>query len=406
MVGFVGRFRKSKLPIALGSPEKDGVIHQQTEHGPQPITAPVLRNFSYPTYIINSSQPPPKSLSPSPWDQMAEICNFSSHKISQTRRDRTAGLEDPFFYTTDRTPYKQRTDLDETLNTSHTGQLSTELGFLAIERGVEKRRRRSTLLGPPSPQRGGCRDMGTRVSKNHSISDQLLLQKSHITARLKRSSVGRHKTSLSFDASRFLARRSGSLRRPVSSSGVPLIDTRLTHPTITAAKTSALPLVFSGNKITHFSYTMSDSPAVGMMDPNSGDVSGDQKCASLSRKHRGKEGKGRWFSQFKEWVSVSEPSTQALKSYKEETYKKAGIALDDPLANAKLHLPVASMSSDAIQPGGRGPEPEEIALQRAIQRKKARELLSVVGTSQESYSTTSHHSSSSNVTASALKGGN
>jgi hypothetical protein len=107
----------------------------------------------------------------------------------------------------------------------------------------------------------------------------------------------------------------------------------------------------------------------------------------------------------KEWVSVSEPSTRALKDYKKDTYKKAGIALNDPLAKAKLHLPVAALPLDAIKPGGRGPDPEELVLLRNMQRKKAHESLPAAGTLQASRSSASHRSSSSSVTNSAPRDG-
>lgn len=209
----------------------------------------------------------------------------------------------------------------------------------------------------------------------------------------------------------------------MSSSGVPLIDTRLTHSTSTTTEPSVSPLFFAedtiegfladSEKATLISYTLSDSYAVDMGSLDSkGSSQGPHNVAhdseGLSRqcssrasephKRKGKGGRSRWFSHLKEWVSVSEPSTQALENYKKDTYNKAGIALDDPLANAKLHLPVASLPPDAIKPGGRGPEPEEIFIQRAMQRKKARELLLLTGASQGSRSSGSDCSSPSNVT--------
>lgn len=48
------------------------------------------------------------------------------------------------------------------------------------------------------------------------------------------------------------------------------------------------------------------------ISPTPETLSGDR--ASELSKEKGKEGKSRWLSQLKEWVSVSEPSTQALKN--------------------------------------------------------------------------------------------
>lgn len=89
-------------------------------------------------------------------------------------------------------------------------------------------------------------------------------------------------------------------------------------------------------------------------------------------KSKSKDSKGRWLSQLKDWVSTSEPSSQALKQHKKDTYRKAGVALDDPQANAKLHVPIGELPENAIKPAGRGPDPEEVLLKKAQQRRKAR----------------------------------
>ncbi|KAI1756694.1 hypothetical protein F4782DRAFT_278021 [Xylaria castorea] len=149
MVGFIGRLRKPKLPVVLGSPERDGVVNQRAATRTQDVTPPVLRNFSYPTNITNSKTPSSTSASPSTWEQLGEICSFSPDITSRTRLDRTAGLEDPFFYTTERTPYKQLANPDEIPKVN---KHSTDLELLTVERTVEKRHRRSTLLGLSSSQ--------------------------------------------------------------------------------------------------------------------------------------------------------------------------------------------------------------------------------------------------------------
>ncbi|KAI0817480.1 hypothetical protein GGR55DRAFT_685112 [Xylaria sp. FL0064] len=439
MVGLVERFRKPKLPVALGSPPRDGVVHQQVLSRPPIVTPPVLRNFSYPTNVTNNSPLPSTPVvaqePPSTWDQLGEICNFSSSTTPRIRQDRTAGLEDPFFYTTDRTPYKRLVDTDDRIDRidkNTDARQSTDSVRWIHRTAVETRRRRSTLLGLPSSQ-GGPKDKGTHISNSQSIGDHIFSQKyCNITTRLKRSSLGHHKTSSSFDASRLLAQRPSSLERPMSSSGVPLIDTKRTHSASTTTNFRASPPLFAReaieeystnpDKIALVSYTLSGSYTMGTDARNSRSSSQDVQQvapdsqrlseerqygsrASESQKRKGKEGKIRWFSQLKEWVSVSEPSTQALKNYKKDTYNKAGIALDDPLANAKLHLPVAPLPPDAIKPGGRGPEPEEIIFQKAMQRRQARGLLPLMGTSQGSRSSASHRSSPSSDTLSALKDG-
>ncbi|KAI2640499.1 hypothetical protein GGS26DRAFT_163086 [Hypomontagnella submonticulosa] len=143
------------------------------------------------------------------------------------------------------------------------------------------------------------------------------------------------------------------------------------------------------------------------MNSSASDNSGSKKQIDPTtepNKHKGKDGKHRWLSQFKGWVSVSEPSAQALKQYKKDTYRKADVALDDPRANVKLHLPVGTLPHEAIRPSGRGPDPEEIAIKQAEQRKRMRHSGSGSGeTSRGSRSSVSRYSSSSSVAFSAAK---
>ena len=49
-----------------------------------------------------------------------------------------------------------------------------------------------------------------------------------------------------------------------------------------------------------------------------------------------KVGMGQWLSQVISWLTMREPSDQAFKQHKKDTYKNAGVALDDPRASAKL----------------------------------------------------------------------
>jgi hypothetical protein len=205
---------------------------------------------------------------------------------------------------------------------------------------------------------------------------------------------------------------------------VPLIDTRLSHSSNSTVDPSGSPVYFLENKLEKLSVGLGETAIsshaiycpqgskvspISRRDslrglystvPNSKNPSGSRRNnhPSESNNRKGKDGKGRWFSQLKEWVSVSEPSTQALKGVKRETCNIACIALDDPRANTKLHRPVGTLPPDAIKPSGRGPEPEEVALQRAMQRKQAQELLLVSETSQGSQSSADHGSSSSSVT--------
>ncbi|KAI1333447.1 hypothetical protein F5Y16DRAFT_415128 [Xylariaceae sp. FL0255] len=371
MVGLIEREKKPKPPIVLGSPPKEGLARHQPASGLHRRTTHTVQNFSYPTRVsaryLASSAATSQEQGPSTWDQLGEICTFSSDSASRTGRVKTPGLRDPFFYTTERASYDQPVDQEDRVH-----------------------------------------------------------PKTNISARLKRNSLGRHKASSSFDAARVLFQPPDNPERPLSSSGVPLIDKRLKHCSASIPIT-AIPPSFSlgkdakdlststGLREASGSHTMPTSRPFQMdkMWSRNGSSQGFQgenveshdfaenrslsTRSSVSVSTRNQEGKSGWFTQLKKWMSVSEPSTQALKNYKHQTYKKAGVALDDPQANAKLHLPVGTLPPEAVRPGGRGPDPEEIALHRAAQRRKARESLCLTSTSQGSRSSASHYSSSSSV---------
>ena len=131
-------------------------------------------------------------------------------------------------------------------------------------------------------------------------------------------------------------------------------------------------------------------PSVG----SSGRKRGDSTTEDDRRKAKGN--RGRWLSQIKGWVSMSEPSAQAFKQHKKEAYKRAGVALDDPRANAKLHIPTTTLPPSAIRPSGPGPEPEDIVRRKAENKRKLQPAVDATrGMSQGSRSSASQHSSSS-----------
>ncbi|KAH8676315.1 hypothetical protein BX600DRAFT_454766 [Xylariales sp. PMI_506] len=115
-------------------------------------------------------------------------------------------------------------------------------------------------------------------------------------------------------------------------------------------------------------------------------------------KRKGKDSKPRWLAQIRDWVSLSEPSTQALKNYKLDTYKRAGVALDDPCANAKLHIPVARLPAEAIKPYGSGPDPEDMVRRRLDDKKPHRDSVLMLGNaSRDSRTSGSQDSSRSSL---------
>ncbi|KAK7211994.1 hypothetical protein V2G26_019172 [Clonostachys chloroleuca] len=68
-------------------------------------------------------------------------------------------------------------------------------------------------------------------------------------------------------------------------------------------------------------------------------------CTQTMSSATERAGKPRWFSQIKDWLSVSEPSAQAMKEQRTRTYKKFGVDAKDPQAaasyiflSARFHL--------------------------------------------------------------------
>ncbi|KAK4449475.1 hypothetical protein QBC34DRAFT_91417 [Podospora aff. communis PSN243] len=71
------------------------------------------------------------------------------------------------------------------------------------------------------------------------------------------------------------------------------------------------------------------------------------------------------------WLATSEPSAQALKQHKKDSFAKAGIPLDDPNGEAsiKLHAPIGEIPADAIRPAS-SLSPEEVAKKKAAERQR------------------------------------
>ncbi|KAI2640500.1 hypothetical protein GGS26DRAFT_163040 [Hypomontagnella submonticulosa] len=153
MVGFVGRFRKPKLPAV---PREDDIL-LQTPTTLRRITPPVLRNFSYPSNVGNSEQPPPfpssSEAGQTTWDQLGEICNFSPDNISRTGREKAPILDDPFFFKSETDPYSRLDDESESFGVGISSeQLIDRESPSEEEFYSRKKQRRSTLLGLPSSQ--------------------------------------------------------------------------------------------------------------------------------------------------------------------------------------------------------------------------------------------------------------
>lgn len=94
---------------------------------------------------------------------------------------------------------------------------------------------------------------------------------------------------------------------------------------------------------------------------------------SSERAAKDKGKKPRWMAQVKDWLSTAEPSAQAMKEQRKSTFKKHGIALDDPQAAAKLHVSMERVPEGAVTSTS-GPTPEQ-ALKKRTASHRARESL-------------------------------
>ncbi|KAH7326562.1 hypothetical protein B0I35DRAFT_475193 [Stachybotrys elegans] len=116
-----------------------------------------------------------------------------------------------------------------------------------------------------------------------------------------------------------------------------------------------------------------------------------------SNNYKTSSGKTRWFSQVKDWLSVSEPSAQAMKEQKINTYKKHGINLKDPHAAAKLHVPMGRLPANATTSTA-GPSPEKsLRKQKQKDEQKKREADSRGGMSRPNHSMSSGLSSNPSI---------
>ncbi|KJZ76620.1 hypothetical protein HIM_03956 [Hirsutella minnesotensis 3608] len=89
-------------------------------------------------------------------------------------------------------------------------------------------------------------------------------------------------------------------------------------------------------------------------------LSGYQRAESIRSK---RSSTPRWLGSIKNWLSVSEPSAQAMRTQKKTAYKKYGIDLNDPQAAAKMHLPIGKVP-DGVTTSSRGPIPEKALRER------------------------------------------
>jgi hypothetical protein len=105
----------------------------------------------------------------------------------------------------------------------------------------------------------------------------------------------------------------------------------------------------------------------------------------------------RWLTQVKDWLSVTEPSAQAMKQQRVNTYKRHGVDMKDPQAASKLRLPSGKIPAGATTSTS-GPSPEK-ALLDSLKHKQKRQSYS-------GWSQTTHSISSAGSYAASTKEGN
>lgn len=406
--------KRPEYPIFFSPLERDDISSSQNPTAAQLASPPTsLRNFSYPTRVATSLN---SALPRGPPTPSWELLNQTSNACPDNTTKAAAIPEVSCLNQKKRHPRyipgEEHTEAQPALwhwhwhwhpNSGKTHQSTPG-----------KRPRRSTLLSSDQPfsttlEVGPHTQAKTR--KSHSLGGHIFPHVPSVAARFKRNSAGKHKTTSSLDASPFAVPGAGNSIRPASSSGI-LVMNQLpmsipspdgSPPQSLASgyfescdiKTVREPAsvclkMHSGDHMSTSRSVHSQQPSVGSNGRKRGDsTTGDDR-------RKGKGNKGRWLSQLKGWVSMSEPSAQAFEQHKKETYKRAGVALDDPRANAKLHIPATSLPPSAIKPSGPGPEPEEIARRRAENKRKLQPGVDATrGMSQGSRSSASQHSSSS-----------
>ncbi|KAK8089485.1 hypothetical protein PG997_004446 [Apiospora hydei] len=347
----LGRLRKSKPPTVPGSTIADDNPPPQSSVSPQLFTAPIPRNFSYPTSISTGSRtqnwPDTSNRESSTCNQSGEVL-ISSPCSGPRGRTWSEGLSFP----------KSGQHPNARLH-KHSGELATQrhLGEADVSKptlkqkgDTRKKQRRSTLLSlsssytrsttsigdilePKGTREPSCKpNTPNKASKAFSFGDYTL---PHRTPRFKRTSLIHHKTASSFDASQLVRAYMTSPQRPVSSSQGCVPSTRATEPALEAFP--AYHWEHIGGNSTPRSQLTEHHPAPKLSEMNPSDskvASEDHRSSNGGRKRgnstsevdkrKGKEGKGRWLSQLKEWVSVSEPSTQALKQHKRTPTSELG----------------------------------------------------------------------------------
>ena len=416
-------------------PEQSPEQRQDTTQSPR---APVLRNFSYPTSVGSSA--PASSYTPregqTTWDQLGELCNFSPDSVGKART-----VEQPFFYRRDSEPYMSLSGQESDFNTSYwRSQVPAYDESTKGESRPGKNKRPGAILGlslphvhtkqAPGPD-GGSPERETksyRAAKTLSLGNYIFPRRNPVKTRRKHTSWGSSKGDSHLTYSRTCSPPHNTLARPVSSCGVLISEPIREHgDTGLGAKVSASKHRRSNTLISFQDEVdrpaCSSSPSsrqfsrIGALRRRSGSqgrfsfdttLLGDSEEAGrdAGRDHDDrKEGKGRWLSQLRDWISAPEPPTWTLKQHTKDAFKKAGVALRDLRTSAELHLPAGSLLSGPIDsrgPNDPAPELKEMVTEGREGCKREQQVYnSNAQMSQGSRSSTSQGSSLSIAAASS-----
>ncbi len=437
-------FKKSKTCIVPGTSRQGSIISEKAIATSQSYKHPILRNFSYPTSVGSSTQlpsyPAASRARQTTWDHFGELYSFSPDRVSKTQ---TTGVQQPFFYKRDPELYIALTDDDSASSTNtQLDQVSAPEPPKGVEPQPKKKQRRSALLSmsisyaqdrPSTPWDSGVSNHSNKshkASKSLSFGNYIFPQRNSVRAGFELNSLDRNKGLSHSDRSRDadVWCTSPSPERPVSSSGVPMVDTRLKYSDSTSKpklqstihrrnntqvsfKDDADALVqfnllsgYQPSKTDHYHRGTASRGGFKSSTASTPSHSGEYDNAVNTSKHSAKNGKSSWLSQLKGWISVSEPSYRALKQHKKDGYKRSTIPFDDPRANIKLSLPIDTLPPEAIKPPGWGTDPEEVIMNTSEQRKKLRQSYNgSMGTSEGSRSSSSQHSSFGSVATSSIK---
>ena len=166
-----------------------------------------------------------------------------------------------------------------------------------------------------------------------------------------------HKSTLSFDAGDKLRRTRISEREESLFD----FDTMSSYPIRAQGPPAKTPNISS---------RLQPADYVGLQQPLSSRWSSDDEPLHDRQSHRLRgpsthtgstktsSTKPRWLSSVKDWLSVSEPSAQAMKEQKQQAHRRFPVNPRDPKASSTMHLSTSKIPQGAVKSTS-GPSPEQ-----------------------------------------------